>query len=120
MISAFDDGVRNAPADAKAYLARARRLAELERFDEAEADFNKALELAPENAEALVARARFHAERGDVEHARADFDAALRLVRTGRSTASLLTVELELGRHAAVLAAGGNLWGGRLGVSRSI
>ncbi len=45
------------------YLARGKRLAALSRFDEAEADFNKAFELKPEDLEVLGARARFCSSR---------------------------------------------------------
>jgi tetratricopeptide (TPR) repeat protein len=48
-------------------LARGRRLAELGRFAEAEADFNKAVELAPDDIDILQARDLFHAQRVRVE-----------------------------------------------------
>ena len=47
----------------KPLLARGRRLAELGRFDEAEADFNKAVELKPDDPELLIAH-HLHADRG--------------------------------------------------------
>ena len=78
--------------------APAIRLAELGRLNDAEADFNKAVELEPAAVEALVARARFHAQRGDVDRARTDFDAALKLAPTSKSGFSVGAVERELGR----------------------
>ena len=47
LVSAFDDAISNAPHDPRTYLARGRRLAELDRFDQAAADFAKVLEVMP-------------------------------------------------------------------------
>ncbi len=58
------------------YVARGKRLAELKRFDEAEADFNKAVELKPNDSDVLYARAAFYADRGDSERAVAEFTKA--------------------------------------------
>ncbi|HUG92189.1 MAG TPA: hypothetical protein VML55_15215 [Planctomycetaceae bacterium] len=111
-LAAFDHAVlftARGPGGALKYpqplLARGGRLAELQRFDEAEADFNQAVKLAPDDIEALVARARFHAERGNVDHARTDFDAALKLARTAKAGVLVGAVEREFGRHDEVLAA---------------
>jgi tetratricopeptide (TPR) repeat protein len=58
-------------------LARGRRLAEFGRFDDAEVDFNKAVELAPKDVEVRLARGAFLADFGDAERAAADFLTAL-------------------------------------------
>jgi tetratricopeptide (TPR) repeat protein len=86
-------------------LARARRLVELGRFQEAEADYNKAIELAPEDSKMLTARADFHAQRGDIERAAADFGAAFELAsRVGdENYVRGLQVGRELANHDAVL-----------------
>jgi serine/threonine protein kinase/tetratricopeptide (TPR) repeat protein len=60
------------------FLARGKRMAELGRFDEAEADFNKAVELAPEDSHVLAARAVFFADYGQSARGAADFEAALK------------------------------------------
>lgn len=62
------------------HLARGRRLADLGRLDEAEADFNKAVELRPNDTDMLTARALFFADYVDPQRAAADFDAALKLL----------------------------------------
>ena len=59
--------------------ARGRRLAELGRFNEAEADFNKAVEVAPKDPEVLTARGLFLADFGYADRAAADLDGALGL-----------------------------------------
>ncbi len=61
------------------YLARGRRLAELGREGDAEAEFSKAVELAPDDPEVLAARGVFHADFGRPDQAAADFHAALNL-----------------------------------------
>ncbi len=61
-------------------LARARRLTELGRFDEAEADFNQAVQLSPYDPDVLSARAVFLADTGEPDGAAADFHAALSLL----------------------------------------
>jgi tetratricopeptide (TPR) repeat protein len=85
------------------YLARGRRLADLGRLDEAEADFNKAVELAPENPQTLAARARFLAERGEIAKAQADYDALLTLVTPRGDLRVKRYVEREIGLNEAVL-----------------
>jgi serine/threonine protein kinase/tetratricopeptide (TPR) repeat protein len=57
------DGLLKYP---KPLVARGRRLAELGRFDEAEADFDKAVELAPQDLDVLEARDHLRAQRGNV------------------------------------------------------
>ena len=52
---------------ARPLLARAQRLAELGRFDEALVDFDKAVELAPDDWQVQLVRATFLADRGDWE-----------------------------------------------------
>jgi serine/threonine protein kinase/tetratricopeptide (TPR) repeat protein/Tfp pilus assembly protein PilF len=59
-----------------AEVARGRRLAELGRFSEAEADLNRAVELAPRDPDVLAARAVFLAQRGDTDRAATDILAA--------------------------------------------
>ncbi|MBL8816508.1 MAG: protein kinase [Planctomyces sp.] len=54
------------------YIARAKRLVELGRIPEAEADFNKAVELAPNNVEPLVARCLYRADSGQIDMAADD------------------------------------------------
>jgi tetratricopeptide (TPR) repeat protein len=103
LICAFDDGVRNAANDPHAYLARGKRLAELGRFDEAEADFNKAVELAPDDVETLAARARFQAQRGDAVKAQAEFAALLALATSRRDLLVTRFVEREIGQCETVL-----------------
>src|SRR5262249_19632108 len=85
-MAAFDQAVLFGSVDAvgqakfpQPYLARGRRLAELGRAGEAEADFNKAGELGPGNADVLAPRGVFLADSGRPEKAAADFHAALNL-----------------------------------------
>jgi tetratricopeptide (TPR) repeat protein len=66
-----------------AYLARGRRLAELGRFDEAKADFNKAAELATDDPQVLTARAVFYADHGQPDKAAAGFRDSLTLSKVG-------------------------------------
>jgi tetratricopeptide (TPR) repeat protein len=86
------------------FLVRGRRLAELGRFAEAEADFNKAVEFTPDDLDALLARARFYAQRGNVERAADDFGAALKLTLPPphENYVPGLVVGRELARHDAV------------------
>lgn len=63
-----------------AELARAQRLASLQRFPDAEADFDTAVKLAPNAPEVLAARGRFWVERGDIPRASADYASALELL----------------------------------------
>ena len=63
------------------YLARGKRFAALSRFDEAEADFNQAVELAPKDREVLVARARFQVRPRRAEQAATDLNAAFAISR---------------------------------------
>jgi serine/threonine protein kinase/tetratricopeptide (TPR) repeat protein len=85
------------------FLLRGRRLAELGRFDEAEADFNKAVELKPDDIEALLARARFHARYGDLAKARDEFEAVANLTYAKNDWPIVRVVEREIGLHDAVL-----------------
>jgi tetratricopeptide (TPR) repeat protein len=87
------------------WLARGRRLAELGRFDEAAADFNKAVELAPDDIDVLTARARFEAERGNLSEASAAFQTALEFAESARSTdpQAWEVVEREIGLQEALL-----------------
>ena len=74
---AFDEAIRNAPQNGHAWLARGKRLAELGRLDEAEADFHRAVAVAPNDPQVLTARAIFYADHGQVDKAAADFRNAL-------------------------------------------
>jgi tetratricopeptide (TPR) repeat protein len=106
LTAAFDDAVRNAPADSNAYLTRGQRLADLGRLSEAEGDFNKAVELAPDDIGTLLARARFHAARGSVARARDVFEAALNKAAAAKAKEGdslRLIVEREIARHEAVM-----------------
>ncbi len=86
------------------YLARGKRLAALSRFDEAEADFNKAVELAPTDPDVLTRRALFFAERDDPQRAAADFDAALTLIEKQNPPRWLWgrTIDAEVAGRASV------------------
>src|SRR5262249_50810627 len=70
------DSIRN-PA---LYLVRARRLAELKRWEKAEADLAKAAELKPDDPQVIVERGRIYAEFGKPDQAAADFAQAFKLV----------------------------------------
>ena len=74
----FDAAVLLYPHQSHLYLARGKRLARPSQFKEAEADFNKAVELQPNDRDVLIERARFYAQRGNAELAAADIDAALK------------------------------------------
>jgi serine/threonine protein kinase/tetratricopeptide (TPR) repeat protein len=82
---AYDDLVLSAKDNPNALLSRGHRLAELGRLEEAETDFNNAVELAPDDIEILMARAQFYADTGQIEKAAADFDTALTLSGSGYS-----------------------------------
>jgi serine/threonine protein kinase/Flp pilus assembly protein TadD len=76
----FDAAVYDSPHLPHLYLARGTRLAKLSRFDEAEADFNKAVELAPNDVQVATSRAVYLADRGAVQRAA---DEAQRMFRIG-------------------------------------
>jgi tetratricopeptide (TPR) repeat protein len=88
------------------FLLRGRRLAELGRWEAAQADFDKAVEIDPGNPSALVARAEFYARHGNVERAANDFGAALQLTLPppNENYVPGLVVGRELARHDAVFA----------------
>ena len=77
LTSAFDAAIRNAPQDVHAWIARGKRLAELGRLDEAEADFHRAVAVAPNDQQVLTARGIFYADHGQADKAAADFRDAL-------------------------------------------
>ena len=92
---AFDLAIRTELfSQANQYLARGRRLADLGRVDDAEADFNKAVEVASGDADVLIARARFFADRDSTDRAAADFDAALTLHGPNSSRSANRTVRI--------------------------
>jgi serine/threonine protein kinase/tetratricopeptide (TPR) repeat protein len=63
----------------RALLARGQRLSELGRWDEAQADFDQAVERHSADPDVLAARGIFHARRGEPDRAAQDFHAALNL-----------------------------------------
>ena len=63
LVEDYDQLVAISPNEAVYRIARGRRLAELKRYDEAEADFNKAVALKPSDPQVLAARAAFDAEK---------------------------------------------------------
>jgi WD40 repeat protein/tetratricopeptide (TPR) repeat protein len=67
------------PADWQNRLARARMLARLERWEEAEAEFMRAVEGHPRVPEVWVARGSFFLTRGQQERAEPDFAKAIDL-----------------------------------------
>ena len=64
-----------------AELHRGRRLEELGRFEQAEADFNTAAKLRLADVDVLTARGAFYADRGRLDAAVTDFTAAMALAR---------------------------------------
>jgi tetratricopeptide (TPR) repeat protein len=67
-------------SEGDALAARGRRFAELQRWEQAEADFDQAVQLAPKDPAMVAERARYHALRGDPEQAAADFNLSLNLL----------------------------------------
>ena len=81
-IAAFDHAVFTENIyRAQIRIARGKRLAELGRLDEAEADFNMAVQHKPDDPKVLAARAIFYADQGKADKAAADFDGALTLAK---------------------------------------
>jgi tetratricopeptide (TPR) repeat protein len=88
------------------FLARGFRLAELGRLGEAEADFNKAVELAPEDIEILMARAEFYEQIGGVGRAWEEFNTVWNMAVTSDDEKQVRTVERRLALHETVLKEG--------------
>ncbi|MHC4740892.1 MAG: tetratricopeptide repeat protein [Planctomycetota bacterium] len=64
---------------ASAYIIRGRTLVSLGRFDEAGADYDRAVEAEPENPNLLATRSDFYSMTGQKDKAIADIEAALKL-----------------------------------------
>jgi WD40 repeat protein/serine/threonine protein kinase len=77
------------PANGQDRLARARLLARLERWDEAEAEFTRAVERHPDNPHVWVARGSFYLGRGQKDQAAADLVKAIGLQPASQSAAVL-------------------------------
>jgi serine/threonine protein kinase/tetratricopeptide (TPR) repeat protein len=84
--SAYDDLVVIAPTSPLALLARAQRLVELGRVDEAAGDIETAITLAPADVEVISRAAKFWAARGDVDRTRAAFQRAFEADRKGHNS----------------------------------
>jgi WD40 repeat protein/tetratricopeptide (TPR) repeat protein len=67
------------PADWRDRLARARLLARLERWDQAEAEFTRAVERHKDNSDVWVARGSYYLNRGQRDQATADLARAIAL-----------------------------------------
>ena len=78
----YDVLVMLRPWEARPWLARGRRLAELGRWSEAEADLDKAVELGKDDPRAWAERGRIFAEWGRPDRAADDFARALDLAET--------------------------------------
>lgn len=86
-------------------LARGRQLAALGRWDEAAADFAKAVKTAPDDWQVQLAQASFLADRNDLTGAAAEFE---RLVNANSGEKWWLQgrcIERELANHEALLDA---------------
>ena len=101
-VSTYSIIIANRPEDADLYFQRGIALSNLEQFDEAIADFDKALSLDPQHAGAQLYRAQIqsaiagilndrgclHIESGNLTLALEDFDEAIRLDPTNAITYS--------------------------------
>lgn len=108
------------------HVARARRFVQLGRFQDAEVDFNEAVESSPQDPDVLAARGVFYADRGNPEKAAADFHAGLRLFGDNSSPTRPLwmwgqPIMLEAARRddvferlAALQPRIGEIWNARL------
>lgn len=72
LLAAFEQTIAEAPNNPHAYIARAKRLLELGRIPEAEADFDKAVSLAPNTVDPLLARCLYRADAGLIDLAADD------------------------------------------------
>ncbi|MCL4685325.1 tetratricopeptide repeat protein [Myxococcota bacterium] len=90
----------------EAYLLRARALENLKRIDEAQADYEKAVELVPDNADVLRTLAAFLARKGDHAAAESLFRKLVEMDPSAQSWFQLAGfLSLDRDRDAAALAA---------------
>jgi tetratricopeptide (TPR) repeat protein len=89
-------------SEGDALVARGRRLLELQRWEEAEVDFDQAVKLKPGDPDVLAERARFHATRGDPEKAAADFNRSLDLLPEQERWSLGQPTYLQIAAHDAV------------------
>jgi tetratricopeptide (TPR) repeat protein len=100
----FDAAVYLDPTAPFPRIARGNQLARLSRFDEAEADFNAAVELAPNDVMVAASRALYLAERGDVQRAADESERVLR-IGFGNVWSTLgFDIESRLATRANVMA----------------
>jgi tetratricopeptide (TPR) repeat protein len=85
----YDHALMLHPEQPRLWLARGRRLAELQRWAKADADLAKAAELQPTDPRIWRERGRLYAEFGQPEKAAADFAKALALVRNSEAASRL-------------------------------
>jgi tetratricopeptide (TPR) repeat protein/serine/threonine protein kinase len=100
----FDAAADNEPSAAYIRLARIRRLAEVDRLDEADSDFDQAAKLASNDVQVAAARGLYLADRGDVKRA-ADEVQRLFRIGFGNAYASVgLHIEGRLATRADLMA----------------
>ncbi len=91
-------------AASKPFIARGKRLAELERFDEAAADLDRAVQLAAKDYQPLLERAQYHLSFGRVSDATDDLVAALDVANRDRGWSThQARVEAEIRYNVAIL-----------------
>ena len=78
-IAALTETVKNNPNDPHAYNTRGLALAQAGKFDDALADFNKAIGLDPNDARAYVGRGLVYRQTKRLDQAMADYERALAL-----------------------------------------
>ncbi|MBI5851397.1 MAG: tetratricopeptide repeat protein [Planctomycetes bacterium] len=101
----LDAALRREHDHRDALAARADVFAALERFDEAIADRTRLLELANGASEARIARARLFGHAKRWADALADWQIVSEGIEPAERSAAIGDCELELGRHAAAIAA---------------
>lgn len=97
--------LRREPDHRDALAARADVLASLERFDEAIADRTRLVELTDGSPDARIARARLLGRAKRWADALADWQAVTEGIEAAERCAAIGDCEVELGRHAAAIAA---------------
>jgi tetratricopeptide (TPR) repeat protein len=80
----FTEAIARAPHFLSAHIGRALAYEEMGRYDHAENDLNRALEIWPENTETLLARAKLNTTRGRLDVAIENY---LEIARADRETA---------------------------------
>ncbi len=78
-LQAMNDVVKNYPDQPLAYVGRGLMLDSLSRFDEAAADYTKAIELDPENLGAYFNRAGLYRKQGELDKSLADYTTYLEM-----------------------------------------